>query len=239
MGRRVAQDAGRLHAGQLPGLDRPVPGQPRRRHARPGAAALPADAGLLRRRGLRRAGHAGRTRSASPAYGVSVETVRRGARPRSPGRGVASVQIILNAFRLKPLERVLPAAAGGRRRHHRPGPAGQRPALRPVRRAHHVRRRRPPHLQPARRGVRRRRDVLRGRLRDRARGGAPAAPRWCPTGGPWPSSRCAGSSTSPASPWSSPAPATPTGPRQRRRRPTCRRCPPTHPRRGPRASTTS
>jgi aryl-alcohol dehydrogenase-like predicted oxidoreductase len=45
------------------------------------------------------------------AYGVSVETCDEAlaaiARP-----GVASVQIILNAFRHKPLERVLPAAAG-------------------------------------------------------------------------------------------------------------------------------
>jgi aryl-alcohol dehydrogenase-like predicted oxidoreductase len=44
------------------------------------------------------------------AYGVSVETADQAmsaiARP-----GVASVQIIINAFRLKPLERVLPAAA--------------------------------------------------------------------------------------------------------------------------------
>jgi aryl-alcohol dehydrogenase-like predicted oxidoreductase len=44
------------------------------------------------------------------AYGVSVETVQQAltaiARP-----GVASVQIILNAFRQKPLKRVLPAAA--------------------------------------------------------------------------------------------------------------------------------
>ncbi|WNV89871.1 aldo/keto reductase [Umezawaea sp. Da 62-37] len=44
------------------------------------------------------------------AYGVSVETVEEAllaiARPN-----VVSVQIILNAFRLKPLERVLPAAA--------------------------------------------------------------------------------------------------------------------------------
>lgn len=43
------------------------------------------------------------------AYGVSVETCEQAlaaiARP-----GVASVQIILNAFRLKPLDRVLPAA---------------------------------------------------------------------------------------------------------------------------------
>ncbi|TBN57525.1 aldo/keto reductase [Glaciihabitans arcticus] len=44
-------------------------------------------------------------------YGVSVETVDEAlaaiARP-----GITSVQIILNAFRLKPLERVLPAAIG-------------------------------------------------------------------------------------------------------------------------------
>ncbi|NTW41360.1 MAG: aldo/keto reductase [Cellulomonadaceae bacterium] len=44
------------------------------------------------------------------AYGVSVETVEEAltaiARP-----GVASIQIILNVFRRKPLERVLPAAA--------------------------------------------------------------------------------------------------------------------------------
>jgi aryl-alcohol dehydrogenase-like predicted oxidoreductase len=44
------------------------------------------------------------------AYGVSVEKVSEAlaaiARP-----GIASVQIILNAFRLKPLEQVLPAAA--------------------------------------------------------------------------------------------------------------------------------
>jgi aryl-alcohol dehydrogenase-like predicted oxidoreductase len=44
------------------------------------------------------------------AYGVSVETVDEGltaiARP-----GVASVQVILNAFRRKPLERLLPEAA--------------------------------------------------------------------------------------------------------------------------------
>lgn len=45
------------------------------------------------------------------SYGVSVETVDEAltaiARP-----GVATVQIILNAFRLKPLDQVLPAASG-------------------------------------------------------------------------------------------------------------------------------
>ena len=42
-------------------------------------------------------------------YGVSVETWTRRS-PRLRVRGVASVQIILNAFRLKPLDAVLPAA---------------------------------------------------------------------------------------------------------------------------------
>lgn len=45
------------------------------------------------------------------AYGVSVETVAQAL--QAIGRpGVATVQIILNAFRLKPLEEVLPRAAG-------------------------------------------------------------------------------------------------------------------------------
>ena len=44
------------------------------------------------------------------AYGVSVETVDQ-AMSAMTRTHVASVQIILNAFRLKPLDRVLPAAA--------------------------------------------------------------------------------------------------------------------------------
>ncbi len=44
------------------------------------------------------------------AYGVSVETCDQ-ALTAIAHPGVASVQIILNAFRLKPLDRVLPAAA--------------------------------------------------------------------------------------------------------------------------------
>jgi aryl-alcohol dehydrogenase-like predicted oxidoreductase len=43
-------------------------------------------------------------------YGVSVETVDE-ALAAIEHPGLASVQIIVNAFRLKPLERVLPAAA--------------------------------------------------------------------------------------------------------------------------------
>ena len=73
------------------------------------------------------------------AYGVSVETCAEAltaiARP-----GVASVQIILNAFRRKPLERGAARRRGGRGRHHRPGPAG-RPACCPAGTTrHHVRR---------------------------------------------------------------------------------------------------
>ncbi|MBB5873301.1 aryl-alcohol dehydrogenase-like predicted oxidoreductase [Allocatelliglobosispora scoriae] len=83
------------------------------------------------------------------AYGVSVETCDEAlaaiARP-----GVASVQIILNMLRLKPLARVLPAAGRRRGRHHRARPARVRSPIRPVRREHHLLRRRPPHLQPAR-----------------------------------------------------------------------------------------
>jgi aryl-alcohol dehydrogenase-like predicted oxidoreductase len=44
------------------------------------------------------------------AYGVSVETVDEAL--TAIARSVASVQIILNAFRQKPLEKVLPAAIG-------------------------------------------------------------------------------------------------------------------------------
>src|SRR6266702_8313392 len=44
------------------------------------------------------------------AYGVSVETCDE-ARTAIARPGTASVQIILNAFRRKPLEQVLPAAA--------------------------------------------------------------------------------------------------------------------------------
>ena len=105
------------------------------------------------------------------AYGVSVETCDEAltaiARP-----GVASVQIILNAFRRKPLEKVLPAAqaAGvgiiarvplasgllsGRYTHETTFGAG-----------------RPSQLQPARRGLRRRGDLLRRGLRLRRGGGA-------------------------------------------------------------------
>ena len=103
------------------------------------------------------------------AYGVSVETCDEAlaaiARP-----GVATVQIILNAFRRKPLDQVLPAAAAAgvgiiARVPLASGLLSGRYTAR-----HRLRRRRPPHLQPPRRGVRRRRDLLRGGLPDRGAG---------------------------------------------------------------------
>ena len=188
MGRRVAQVPANLHAGELPRLDRPVPGQPRRGPAGPGAAALPAD---------RRSSPPTRSTTRSTRWSPSSGSPPTGSAwrpatrrwPRSRGPGVASVQIIFNAFRRKPLDQVLPAArppgsASSPGCRWRPGccPAGTP--------GHHVRRRRPPHLQPARRGVRRRGDVLRGGLRHRRRRGPgvrrhrwrPALPRPHPAG---------------------------------------------------------
>ena len=83
------------------------------------------------------------------AYGVSVETVDEALTAISR-RGTATVQIILNAFRHKPLEYVLPAARQAGVGHHRPGAAGQRPAQRALHHRDHLRRERPPQLQPAR-----------------------------------------------------------------------------------------
>ena len=66
------------------------------------------------------------------AYGVSVETVAEGLRALERP-GVQTVQVILNVFRRKPLEELLPAAAKARGRRPRPRAAGQRPAHRQVR----------------------------------------------------------------------------------------------------------
>ncbi|MEK8228108.1 aldo/keto reductase [Oerskovia sp. M15] len=102
------------------------------------------------------------------AYGVSVETVAEAlaaiARP-----GTATVQIILNAFRLKPLDEVLPAAseAGVGIIARVPLASG---LLTGKYTRDDLRGERPPVLQPGRLRVRRRRDVLRCGLRDRAHG---------------------------------------------------------------------
>ena len=122
-------EAAPVHAGEPAGLDRPVPPQPRRRDPRPGAAALPAAGGLLRRPRLRHPGRAGR-RQAIAAYGVSVETVAEGLTAlQHPG--VQTLQVILNVFRRKPLEELLPAAPASRCRRSSPAcrwPAACSPA---------------------------------------------------------------------------------------------------------------
>ena len=197
--------------GQLPRLDRPAPRQPRRRQARPRAAALPAHPGLRRRRGLRRAGHPGRggahrglrrqRRDLDEALDRDRPAGRRDACRSSSTRSGSS-----RSSRCCP-PRPRPGVG-----HHRAGAAGQRAAVRAVRREHHLRRRRPPHLQPARRGVRRGRDLLRRR---RSRSGCAAVRRLAPLARRARrrrSSRCAGSSTSPGSPSSSPGRATPSRP---------------------------
>ena len=139
-------------------------------HAGPGPAALPADPGLLHRRGLRRPGHPG-GRAAHRRVRGERGDLRRGAdRDRPAG----------HRQRADHLQRVPAQAAGrgaarraGRRGgDHRAGPAGLGAAVRPVHPRHHVRRQRPPQLQPARRGVRRGGDLLRRGLRHRRRRGA-------------------------------------------------------------------
>ena len=94
----------------------------------------PPTARLLHRRGLRRARRARRRGRHRRVRRVSVETRRRGAdRDRPAGRGERAD----HPQRLPPQAAGAGAARGrrGRRRHHRAGAAGQRPAVRQVRRA--------------------------------------------------------------------------------------------------------
>jgi aryl-alcohol dehydrogenase-like predicted oxidoreductase len=103
-------------------------------------------------------------------YGVSVETVDEAQRAIQNPR-VQSVQIIFNLFRPKPAEAFFQDAA-----RRRVGIiAGQRAADRQALARFDVPRRRPPHLQPIRTDVRRRRDVLRRAARRRSRGCREAA----------------------------------------------------------------
>ena len=144
------QEPGELHARQLPRLDRPLPPQPRRRHPRPGPAALPAaprSTPPTRSRRARRAGRGGRR---SPATASASRPATRRS-PPSRGRASASVQIILNAFRLKPLDEVLPAAREAGVGIIARVPLASGLLSRQVHARHDVRRRRPPHLQPRRR----------------------------------------------------------------------------------------
>ena len=122
--------------------------------------------------------------------------------------GVQSLQVILNIFRRKPLEELLPAAAKAGVGVLARVPLASGLLTGKYDESTTFPRRRPPELQPARRGLRRRRDLrrraLRGRRGGRPRGRRDRRRRACPRR----RSRCAGSSTSPASPPSSPAPAT-------------------------------
>ena len=116
------------------GLDRPVPRQPRRGHARPGAAALPADRRCSPPTPSSTRWTPWCTRSGSPRTASAWRRVDQAltaiARPARRQRADHPERVPAQAARA--------GAAGrgrGRRRHHRPGAAGQRPALRPVRRA--------------------------------------------------------------------------------------------------------
>ena len=130
-----------LHRRQLPGLERPVAGEPRRRHARPGAAALPAGRRCSTTTRCSTPWTRWCRRAASRAYGVSVETCAQAltaiARPARAPR----VQIILNCFRLKPLDEVLPAAREAGVAIIARVPLASGTAVRPLRREHDVRRR--------------------------------------------------------------------------------------------------
>ena len=142
--------------------------QPRRRHDRPGPAALPADAGLLRRPGLRR-----------PRRLVDEQVIARLRRlRRDRRRGAHRDRPAARRHRADHPQRVpAQAARAGAAR----GPAAGVGIIARVPLAcgllsgkydetHDLRRRRPPHLQPRRRGVRRRRDVQRGPVRGRCPG---------------------------------------------------------------------
>ena len=129
-------------------------------------------------------------------YGVSVEYVEEALRAaRYPN--VQSIQIIFNMFRLKPAEELFPIVREKTDRHPRARAARQRAAEREAASRLHLRAARPPQLQSPRRGVRRRRDVQRRRLRDGPRRRSRSCARSSPPARRWRSSRSAGSSCSP------------------------------------------
>ena len=122
--------------------------EPRHGHARPRAAALPADRRLLDRPGLRRPrrarrrGRARRLRRERRDLGRGADVDRA---PACRERADRAQRVPAEAARRGAARR-----AGCRGRHHRAGPAGERPAERPVHPRHGVRGRRPPQLQPRR-----------------------------------------------------------------------------------------
>ena len=126
-------------------------------------------------------------------YGVSVERVEE-ALKAIEYPALQSIQIIFNAFRQRPAELLF---AEAKRRQvgiivRLPLVLGH--AHRQDDASHQVRGGRPPPVQPRRGRVRQGRNVLRRRLRDRARSRRGALAVWCPPARRWPSGRCVGSS---------------------------------------------
>ncbi len=128
-------------------------------------------------------------------YAVSVET-REEALTAIARPGVASVQIILNMLRLEPARRGPARRPEGRGRHHRPGPAGQRSPLRQVRRRARPSRRTTTATTTATAPPSTSARPSRASTTRRAWRRSAAWRRWSPRAPRWPSSRCAGSSTS-------------------------------------------
>ncbi len=125
-------------------------------------------------------------------YGVSVERVEEALKAMDYP-GVDERPDHLQHLPPAPDREVLPAGAGAEGRRHRARAARLRPALGQVQGRHGVRVQRSSQLQPQRRGLRRRRDLLGRRLREGARRGRGRSARWSAATPPWRSSRCAGS----------------------------------------------
>ena len=137
---------------------------------------------LHRRRALRRAGHPGR-RGRDRGVRRERREGRGGARRHRPAARRQRADHRSTPSASSRSTRCFPAAAEAGRRDHRAGAARLRPALRAsTTPSTTFAAGRPPHLQPRRQRVRRRRDVLGRRLRDRAARGAGVRARSCPTG---------------------------------------------------------
>ena len=144
-------------------------------------------------------------------YGVSVERVEEGLKSLD-FPGVASVQIIYNIFRQRPAERFLAAAKAADVGVIVRVPLSSGMLTGKITREQPVLARRPPQLQPARRGVRRGRDVLPA---SPSRPVSPPSRRCAPSCPPvsrWRCSPCASAFPTRESRRSSPEPRTPSRP---------------------------
>ena len=124
-----------LQPRELPGLERSLAREPRHGHGSTSSSCTARRTACSRTTRCSTRSTRWSSGGRIAAYGVSVETCAQAlaaiARPH-----VATVQIILNCFRLKPLEEVLPGGARRRRRDHRAGAAGLRAAVGSLRREH-------------------------------------------------------------------------------------------------------